>query len=559
VWVNSKKIDIKLFMKKVIKIHADDDLLVALSDLKRGEIVQYDGAEYEVREDIPAKHKLAIRDFKANEPLHLYGIVIGKAVKDIAKGALVSTANTRHDAEPYKVRKSSYTWKMPDNAKWKNRQFMGYRRSDGQVGTRNFWLVVPLVFCENRNVEYIKNAFVKKLGYANPDKYEVLVDELIRTYKESGTANFQATLTDIPDHPSERIFPNVDGVKFLTHSGGCGGTREDSNNLCKLIAGYINNPNVAGATVLSLGCQHAQVEILKEAIRNVNPDFDKPVLYFEQQKYSSEDVLLKQSIAETFTMLVKVNRISRMPVNINKLSIGLKCGGSDGFSGITANPAMGYVSDIMASLQGKTILAEFPELCGVEQELIDRSTSIETAQKFADLMGEYNAKAEAIGSGFSMNPSPGNIKDGLITDAMKSAGAAKKGGASPVADVLNYTEYVKKNGLSLLCTPGNDVEATTGMAGSGANLIIFSTGLGTPTGNAVAPVIKTATNSNLAQRLGDLIDFDHGDIITDGKTIEQSGDELLEFLIEVASGNVLTKAERLQQDDFIPWKRGVSL
>jgi len=220
---------------------------------------------------------------------------------------------------------------------------------------------------------------------------------------------------------------------------------------------------------------------------------------------------------------------------------------------------MGHVSDIMTSLNGKTILAEFPELCGVEQELIDRSTNVEIAQKFATLMSEYNAKAEAIGSGFSMNPSPGNIKDGLITDAMKSAGAAKKGGTAPVADVLNYAEYVKKSGLSLLCTPGNDVEATTGMAGSGTNLIIFSTGLGTPTGNAVAPVIKTATNSKLTQRLGDLIDFDHGDIITDGKTIEQSGEELLEFLIEVASGNVLTKAEKLQQDDFIPWKRGVSL
>jgi altronate hydrolase len=220
---------------------------------------------------------------------------------------------------------------------------------------------------------------------------------------------------------------------------------------------------------------------------------------------------------------------------------------------------MGYVSDLIAALGGKTILAEFPELCGVEQEMIDRSVSIQVAEKFARLMTEYNARAEAIGSGFSMNPSPGNIKDGLLTDAMKSAGAAKKGGTSPVTDVLEYAEYIKNDGLNLLCTPGNDVEATTGMAASGANVIIFSTGLGTPTGNAVSPVIKTATNTILAKKLSYLIDFDHGDIIDQQKTIERSGEDLLEFILKVANGEVFTKAEHLQQDDFIPWKRGVSL
>jgi altronate hydrolase len=256
------------------------------------------------------------------------------------------------------------------------------------------------------------------------------------------------------------------------------------------LAAYLNNPNVGGATILSLGCQHAQIEILKQSLETINPSFDKPLLFFEQQKFLSEETLLRQAILETFSMLVNVNHANRSPAPLSQLIVGLKCGGSDGFSGITANPAMGHVSDLLSALGGKTILAEFPELCGVEQELIDRSVNTRIAKKFAQLMTEYNSKAEAIGSGFSMNPSPGNIKDGLITDAMKSAGAAKKGGTSPVTDVLNYAEYVRENGLNLLCTPGNDVEATTGMAGSGANLIIFSTGLGTPTGNPVAPVIK---------------------------------------------------------------------
>jgi altronate hydrolase len=543
-------------VQKIIKIHPQDDLFVALTDIDGGEIVKYDEEEFLIIDNIPAKHKLASRDFRENDALHLYGIVVGRATTDIKRGALISTLNTLHEAEPYKVRSSNFQWKAPEISKWRGSHFMGYHRVDGQVGTRNFWLVVPLVFCENRNVEYLKNAFVKKLGYANPDKYESLVDELASKYK---TGNKDFTGTTYLNASTERIFKNLDGIKFLTHNGGCGGTNEDSEILCKLIAGYINNPNVAGATILSLGCQKAQIEHLKLAIQNINSNFDKPVLFFEQQKYPSEELLLRQAITETFSMLIKADQIVRAPAALDKLCIGLKCGGSDGFSGITANPAMGYFADMITALGGKTLLAEFPELCGVEQEMIDRSTNTNIADKFVHLMREYNRKAEAIGSSFSMNPSPGNIKDGLITDAMKSVGAAKKGGTSPVVDVLDYAEYVKKNGLNLLCTPGHDVEATTGMAGSGANVIVFSTGLGTPTGNPVTPVIKTSTNSKLHEKLKDLIDFDHGDIITHGKTIEQSGEELLAFIIKIANGDTLTKSELLQQDDFIPWKRGVSL
>jgi altronate hydrolase len=210
-------------------------------------------------------------------------------------------------------------------------------------------------------------------------------------------------------------------------------------------------------------------------------------------------------------------------------------------------------------LGGKTILSEFPELCGVEQELIDRCVDEKSAEKFSHLMNAYSKAAESVGSGFDMNPSPGNIKDGLITDAMKSAGAAKKGGTSPITDVLDYTEYALKPGLNLLCTPGNDVESTTAMAGSGANIILFTTGLGTPTGNPVAPVIKISSNTALAKRMPDIIDIDTGGIITGEKTIDQMGEEILEHIIKVASGEVKTKAVMLDQDDFIPWKRGVSL
>jgi altronate hydrolase len=241
------------------------------------------------------------------------------------------------------------------------------------------------------------------------------------------------------------------------------------------------------------------------------------------------------------------------------LTIGVKCGGSDGFSGISANPAMGFTADLLVTLGGSIVLAEFPELCGQEQSLLDRCETKDIADKFAVLQTTYAQRAEAVGSGFDMNPSPGNIRDGLITDAMKSAGAAKKGGMSPVTDVLDYTEPVKKSGLNLLCTPGNDVECTTAMTGSGTNLIIFSTGLGTPTGNPVCPVLKVSTNTTLAKRMGDIIDIDTGSIITGEHSIEEMGTAMLEFCIETASGRVIPKAVALEQDDFIPWKRGVSL
>ena len=358
---------------------------------------------------------------------------------------------------------------------------------------------------------------------------------------------------------ASRIFPNVDGIKFLSHEGGCGGMRQDSTTLCKLLAGYIANPNVAGATILSLGCQNAEFATLRAALLEIDPEFDKPVILLEQQQSESERAYIAEAVKETFVGLIEANRTERKPAPLSKLCLGLECGGSDGFSGITANPALGYASDLLVALGGTAILSEFPELNGVEQELINRCQTPEIAGKFARLMSEYEARAQALGSDFSMNPSPGNIKDGLITDAIKSAGAAKKGGTSPVADVLDYTEPARKAGLNLLCTPGNDVESTTGLAGSGSNVIVFTTGLGTPTGNPVAPTIKLASNSILARKMGDIIDIDAGTIISGEDSIESKGEELLDLIIRVASGEVVPKAVQLGQDDFIPWKRGISL
>jgi altronate hydrolase len=366
-------------------------------------------------------------------------------------------------------------------------------------------------------------------------------------------------LEESPDPAADRVFPNVDGIKFLTHTLGCGGTRGDAEALCGLLAGYITHPNVAGATVLSLGCEIAQLEMLEKAIREREPEFDKPLLTYTQQGYPDERTLLSSAIKDTFLGLVEANQLTREPAPLSKLCLGVECGGSDGFSGISANPTLGEVSDRLVALGGRVILSEFPELCGVEQELVNRCVSDEVAQRFAQLTSAYAACARAVGSDFSENPSPGNIRDGLITDAIKSAGAAKKGGTSPVVAALDYPEVATESGLNLLCTPGGDVESTTAMAGAHANLIVFTTGLGTPTGNPVCPVLKVSTNTELAERLPDLIDFDTGAVIRGEATPAGLSADMLELLIEVASGRHPTKAQQLGQDDFQPWKRGVSL
>src|SRR5450755_1336218 len=488
----------------VLQLDSRDNVLIALTDLKAGDRVEFNSEGHILPKSVPAKHKFATRDLAIGDEVVMYGVLVGRAVKPIAAGELLTTGNIQHQAAPFHEQSGEFHWTPPNVSHRKQQTFMGYRRSDGQVGTRNYWLVVPLVFCENKNIQVLKQALEEELGFAAPQLYRQQVVELVKSYRE-GTAAVHDVAT--APAPRTRLFGNVDGIRFLLHEGGCGGTREDSNNLCGLIAGYIHHPNVAGATVLSLGCQHAQITILREEIRKRNPKFDKPLFILEQQRSGSESAMMSDAIRQTFLGLVEADKARRTPAPLSSLCVGLKCGGSDGFSGLSANPAIGHTADLLAALGGRTILSEFPELCGVEQELINRGRNKAIGNRFIQLMRDYAARAKAVGSGFDMNPSPGNMRDGLLTDAMKSAGAAKKGGTSPVTAVLDYPEYSTEPGLNLQCTPGNDVECVTGQVGAGANVVLFTSGLGTPTGNPIAPVVKISTNSRLAERMPDIIDF----------------------------------------------------
>ena len=533
-------------MSKAIKINSQDNMIVALENLKKGEVIEIEKEQITLVEDIQQKHKFTQNPMKKGGRLVMYGVKVGIANQEIPKGAALTT-NNMNNAFNNDISFDNVGKIVSQNQNKTEKYFMGYSRKDGTVGTQNIWLFFPLVFCENKNVELLKTIFEREFY---PDKLSEHQD-FLRALIHGKTETVQVPETINP-------FPNVE-VRFITHNAGCGGTRADATMLGKLLAGYINNPNVAGASVLSLGCQNLQVELFLEQLKIINKNFDKPLLVFDQQQEGNSESLIQKIIKESLVEIKKANEIHRKKTPLSKLTIGLECGGSDGFSGISANPTLGVTMDKLISSGGSAILSEFPELRGVEQELVDRCVDVTKAKKFINLMQSYESKVIASGTDFSTNPSPGNIKDGLITDAMKSAGAAKKGGSSPIVDVLDYGEYLNNQGLNLLCTPGNDVESTTAMAGSGANLIIFTTGLGTPTGNPIAPVIKVSSNTSVYHKMKDIIDFNTGSIIQGDQSLEELSDDLLDYIIKVASGERVTKASQNRQFDFLPWKRDISL
>ncbi|QDT65609.1 UxaA family hydrolase [Calycomorphotria hydatis] len=549
-----------------ISVHPSDDMWVALRDYNAGEIATNLDHSLKLLDNVTAKHKIASRTIETGELVRMYNMVVGKATETIPAGRLLTRENLVHATADESLESTASSWNAPDVSRWNDLEFQGYHRSDGKVGTRNHWIVIPMVFCENRNLQTMRDAMLEELGYAKHSRYRAFTKRLLNSIEHSGSTNSLLNL-DLAEELAQadqesgyginRRFANVDGIQFLTHEGGCGGAYSDAETLCGLFAGYINNPNVAGATVLALGCEKSQVATLEAELHKRNPNFDKPLYILKQQEMGSEETIISNAIRQTLVGLVKANDIQRKPAPLSELTVGLECGGSDGFSGLSANPAVGHCSDLLVSLGAATVLSEFPELAGCESELAARCAAPETANRFRQLMLSYEERCLAEGNGFAANPSPGNIRDGLITDAMKSAGAAKKAGSSPIIDVLDYPEPITKRGLNLLCTPGNDVESTTAKAGSGATMMLFTTGLGTPTGNAVTPVIKISSNSELASRMPDIIDVDTGGIIKNTETIEQAGERLLEQVIASASGQK-TKAEILGQNDFIPWRRGLT-
>ena len=332
--------------KKLIKVHPSDNVAVALVNLVAGDVVEFEGETINILSDIKAKHKVSLEKFNVGDRIIMYGVLVGKANCIIKKGDVLTISNVKHESEKVYKKTGDIGWSAPNVDKWKDRTFLGYEREDGQVGTANVWLFFPLVFCENRNIETLKEIFEKELLTQKVSSHQLLLRSLVNSDEVDAKETEKLTSTS--------VFENID-VKFITHPGGCGGIRQDSESLAKLLAGYVNNPNVAGATVLSLGCQNLQIDIFKDALNAINPTSKKPVLIFEQQQMGTVDDMLSAIVKDSFEAIKKANNISRKPAPLSKLNIGLECGGSDGFSGISANPTLGYTSDLIVALKGTAI------------------------------------------------------------------------------------------------------------------------------------------------------------------------------------------------------------
>ena len=306
---------------KIIKVNSSDNVAVALVNLKAGEIVYFEGENITILSDTKSKHKIALQQFDSGDRVIMYSVLVGSANGVIKKGDVLTTENVKHQSEKVFGKTASFSWTAPNVDKWKERTFMGYHREDGQVGTENVWLFFPLVFCENRNIETLKEIFEKELLKQQQSPHQMLLRSLVNN------GGLDTTVAET----STKVFNNID-VKFITHPGGCGGIRQDSESLARLLAGYVNNPNVAGATVLSLGCQNLQINIFKDALKAINPDLKKPVLIFEQQQMGTVDNMLSVIIKDSFEAIKKANNVERKPAPLSKLKVGLECGGSDGLT-----------------------------------------------------------------------------------------------------------------------------------------------------------------------------------------------------------------------------------
>ena len=493
-------------MKTYIKIHPSDLVAVALTALPSGTQVQLDGQAVALLEDIPQGHKFALVPIPAGTPVIKYGAPIGVAVEDIPAGGWVHTHNIKTGLGDV----LDYTYE-PRNAPLVPADdcfFQGYRREDGRAAVRNEIWIIPTVGCVN-NVA-------------------TAIERRAQSLKK-GT---------------------IDGIFAFPHPYGCSQMGDDQENTRHILADLINHPNAGGVLVLGLGCENSNIDVLKPYIGQWN---EKRVKFLVCQESDNE---IEDALALIEELAGYVGSFRREPISCGELVIGMKCGGSDGLSGITANPTVGAFSDLLVSMGGTTILTEVPEMFGAETLLMNRC---ENERIFADTVALINGFKDYFtshGQTIYENPSPGNKKGGISTLEDKSLGCTQKSGSAPVVGVLSYGETVQRHGLNLLSAPGNDLVASTALAASGAHIVLFTTGRGTPFASPV-PTVKISSNSPLAKKKHNWIDFNCG-TITEDATVEQLGRKLFEYVISVASGEQV-KAEQAGFHDMAIFKQGVTL
>ena len=490
-----------------IKIHKNDTVAVAVEPLKAGETVTINDEQIPLLNDIPAGHKFAIKDIAQNENIIKYAYPIGRAKADIKKGEHIHTHNTKSNLAG--VLEYEYTPEYKEVEKLKPLTFKGYKRTDGKVGIRNEIWIIPTVGCVNSIVREIENQSQK--------------------FKTE----------------------NIDGIYSYNHPYGCSQLGDDMNMTLKYLSGLIKHPNASAVLVVGLGCENGNIDELKKVLG----DYDENRVKFLVAQESEDEIAEGVEIIESLVKYADTFKREECPAS--DLVIGLKCGGSDGFSGITANPLLGSLSDRIIGMGGSTILTEVPEMFGAETILMNRCRTEKEFNKTVDLINNFKKYFMRYGEGVDENPSPGNKAGGITTLEDKALGCTQKCGTAPVDDVLSYGECVKKKGLTLLQAPGNDLVASNALAVSGAQLILFTTGRGTPFGCPV-PTAKISSNSSIAKKKGAWIDFNAGQLL-ENKTMSDLTDEFMEFVIKLASGEIIAKAEKLDKHELAIFKDGVTL
>ena len=492
-------------MNSFIQINHLDNVAVALHPLKKGSILNVNGSHVTLIEDIPQGHKFALRNIKEKEAVIKYGYPIGYATKDILKGSHVHIHNLKtglNDLLQYQ-----YHPNFKEIPKSEKRSFKGYIREDGKVGIRNEIWIIPTVGCMNSVASLI----------------EEKAQSLIRG--------------------------SIEAIYAFRHPYGCSQMGDDQENTREILADLINHPNACGVLVLGLGCENSNINVLKKYINN-NSDHIK---YLNSQNSHDE---INDALALIEELVAKNANNKRVDVDVSKLIVGLKCGGSDGLSGISANPSVGAFSDLLISKGGTTILTEVPEMFGAETILMNRCKDEITFKKTVKLINDFKAYFKANKQPIYENPSFGNKQGGISTLEDKSLGCIQKSGFSKVVDVLNYGEQVSVKGLNLLSAPGNDLVASTSLAASGCQLILFTTGRGTPFASPV-PTIKISSNSQLYDYKNNWIDFDCGKLI-EGSSLKDLANELFEYVLKVAS-DTKVKSEEHKYHDLAIFKKGVTL
>jgi len=494
-------------MKTIFRINPQDNVVVALQNLKAGENLQVDSNAITLRSDITAGHKVAVKEIAQGENIIKYGFPIGTAACNIAAGDWVHTHNTKSKLGDLLEYSYEPDWKplVPTTPK----TFQGYLRKDGKVGIRNEVWIIPTVGCVNSIAKRIE------------------------------------------DECRKFLTPELDGIYSYSHPYGCSQLSQDKLNTELALSGLIRHPNAGAVLVLGLGCENSNIDELKKVLSDYDSD---RVKFLVCQEYEDE---VGEAVAVVEELCKYAAQFRREPCSVDHLTVGLKCGGSDGFSGITANPLVGAFSDLLIAQGGTAILTEVPEMFGAETILMNRCRDKAVFNKTVDLINNFKKYFMSYHQEIDSNPSPGNKAGGITTLEDKSLGCVQKGGTAQVNDVLTYGQPVSEKGLNLLQGPGNDLVASTALAISGAHLVLFTTGRGTPFGCPV-PTIKISSNSELARKKSGWIDYDAGQLLT-GKDLSSLSQEFFDYVIDVASGNKAAKSESFDKRDLAIFKDGVTL